>query len=172
MLSCGKCCRRNFTCNSQNVCYPSTKSSWSKPVSKVPKTPTLVERQLLLDPNRDPKRVRTAWTSWTGWFEKYRNLDTIVLYGLYRIEFSTLGDFGSKRPRVRIPILRPKMKTAHLGGLHFSFGQCRDSKDRPERSEGKKQSGGLFLRPWENPFLSERIPLGCGLKEIMYGVPI
>ena len=37
----------------------------------------------LVDPNRDPKRVRTAWTSWTGWFEKHRILDTIIPYGLY-----------------------------------------------------------------------------------------
>ena len=31
------------------------------------------------------------------------------------------------------------------------FGGRRDSKGRPNRREGKKQSGGLFLRPWENP---------------------
>ena len=31
--------------------------------------------------------------------------------------------FGSKRPRVRIPTLRPKMKTAHLGGLLFSLSK-------------------------------------------------
>ncbi len=30
----------------------------------------------------------------------------------------------------------------------------------------KKVSGGHFFSPWENPFLSERIPLGCRLKEI------
>ena len=33
------------------------------------------------------------------------------------------------------------------------FIVVRDSKDRPERSEGKKQSGGLFLRSWENPII-------------------
>ena len=52
----------------------------------------------------------------------------------------------------------------------FFWCLCRDSKDRPERSEGKKQSGGLFLRSWENPFLSERIPLGCRLKGILFVV--
>ena len=55
-----------------------------------------------------------------------------------------------------------KMKTAHLGSLHFSFGLCRDSKDRPERSEGNKQSSGLFIRSWENPLVHRRAPCGCG----------
>ena len=60
------------------------------------------------------------------------------------------------------------MKTVHWGGLHFSFSLCRDSKDRPERSEGKKQSGGLFLRSWENPLIDGRILYGCGYQSILF----
>ena len=35
-----------------------------------------------------------------------------------------------------------------------------DLKGRPERSEGKKVSGGHFFSPWENPSLS-----GCGPED-------
>jgi len=38
------------------------------------------------------------------------------------------------------------------------FIVVRDSKDRPERSEGKQQSGGLLLRSWENPIICGCIP--------------
>ena len=31
------------------------------------------------------------------------------------------------------------------------FCSQRDSKGRPDRREGTKQSGGLFYRPWESP---------------------
>ena len=44
------------------------------------------------------------------------------------------------------------------------FIEDRDSKDRPDRRKGKKQSGGLFLRSWENPCASGRIHMdvdGC-----------
>ena len=39
-----------------------------------------------------------------------------------------------------------------------NFFIVRDSKDRPGRSEGKQQSGGLLLRSWENPIICECIP--------------
>ena len=39
-----------------------------------------------------------------------------------------------------------------------------DSKARPERSEGIKQSGGLFYRAWGSPSNSRRIRYGCGLN--------
>ena len=49
----------------------------------------------------------------------------------------------------------------HICGCRI-FNLCRDSKGWPERSEGKKQSSGLFLRPWENPLIDRRIQYGCG----------
>lgn len=36
-----------------------------------------------------------------------------------------------------------------------------DLKGRPRRSRGKQQSGGLLLRPWENPSYSGRSPEDC-----------
>ena len=65
----------------------------------------------LADPNRDPECFGTVWTSWTRQFGKSLILDVIAHNGRIGIRFLTLGDFGSKRPRVRIPILRP-WKTA------------------------------------------------------------
>ena len=44
------------------------------------------------------------------------------------------------------------------------FVQRWDSKARPERSEGIKQSGGLFYRAWESPSTFRRIPEGCEWK--------
>ena len=46
-----------------------------------------------------------------------------------------------------------------------------DSKGRPERSEGNKQSGGLFVRPWENPSGSERSPPGLW-AELLFALKI
>ena len=43
-----------------------------------------------------------------------------------------------------------------------------DSKGRPERSEGAKQSGGLFCRPWESLSDLRRIPKGCGSNWNLY----
>ena len=43
-----------------------------------------------------------------------------------------------------------------------------DSKGWPERSEGAKQSGGLFCRPWESPSDLRRIPEGCGSNWNLY----
>ena len=71
--------------------------------------------------------------------------------------------FGSKRPRVRIPILRPNRKAHPKGGLFYLDGHW-DSKYRPEQSEGKKQSGGLFLRSWENPYPFEHILSWVGIR--------
>ena len=39
-----------------------------------------------------------------------------------------------------------------------------DSKGRRQRSCRKKESGGLFFRPWESPFPFRRIPLGMWMK--------
>ena len=75
--------------------------------------------------------------------------------------------FGSKRPRVRIPILRPNKKVHPPGGLSYLDG-LRDSKGR-HQSAGwcKKVSGGHFFSPWENPLVSGRTPWGCGQKPIL-----
>ena len=35
----------------------------------------------------------------------------------------------------------------------FFLLRWRDLKARPEQSEGKEQSGGLFLRAWESPWI-------------------
>ena len=77
--------------------------------------------------------------------------------------------FGSKRPRVRIPILRPKIWNPHLRVPDFLLGYW-DSKDRPEQSEGKQQSGGQLLRSRENPLLHRRTPYGCGYGVILYNL--
>ena len=37
-----------------------------------------------------------------------------------------------------------------------------DSKERPDRGEGKKVSGGHFLSSWESPSDLRRIRYGCG----------
>ena len=44
-----------------------------------------------------------------------------------------------------------------------------DSKARPERSEGIKQSRGLFYRAWESPLNLRRIRNGCGSNSNMSG---
>ena len=36
-----------------------------------------------------------------------------------------------------------------------------DSKERPDRREGKKVSGGHFFSSWENPWAFYGIPQGC-----------
>ena len=46
------------------------------------------------------------------------------------------------------------------------FAPLRESKGRPERSEGKKVSGGHFFSPWEIPSFSERNPEDCEQKMI------
>ena len=51
--------------------------------------------------------------------------------------------------------------TPHPNGWGFSFWRNRDLKGRPERSEGKKVSGGHFLSPWENPSVFRRSPQDC-----------
>ena len=82
------------------------------------------------------------------------------LYGGYYMVYAGNATYlvvFRDRVIIRIPILRPNKKAHPKGGLSYLDGYW-DSKDRPERSEGKKQSGGLFLRSWENPFLAERIP--------------
>ena len=62
--------------------------------------------------------------------------------------------FGSKRPRVRIPILRPNKKVHPPGGLSYLDG-LRDSKGRHQSSDWcKNVSGGHFFSPWEKPILS------------------
>ena len=56
------------------------------------------------------------------------------------------------------------------------FCPGRDSKGRPDRREGIKQSGGLFYRPWESPLNPRRIRYGCELdlnykfSEISFGI--
>ena len=75
--------------------------------------------------------------------------------------------FGSKRPRVRIPILRPNKKVHPPGGLSYLDG-LRDSKGRHQSADWcKKVSGGHFFSPWENPLVSGRTPCGCGQKPIL-----
>ena len=75
--------------------------------------------------------------------------------------------FGSKRPRVRIPTLRPKLWEWHL--LFPQFLLCRDSKGRPQCAHwGIQQSSGLLYRPWENPLVSGRTPRGCGQKSNLF----
>ena len=44
-----------------------------------------------------------------------------------------------------------------------------DSKARAERSEGIKQSRGLFYRAWESPLNLRRIRNGCGSNSNMSG---
>ena len=71
--------------------------------------------------------------------------------------------FGSKRPRVRIPTLRPKFRQPYLRLPEFS--SCWDSKGRHQCAHWcKKVSGGHFFSPWENPLISGRIPCGCEQK--------
>jgi len=53
----------------------------------------------------------------------------------------------------------------HIRGRRI-FNLCRDSKDRPERSEGSKQSGGLFDRSWENPLVSGRAHVGMDRNKV------
>ena len=42
--------------------------------------------------------------------------------------------------------------------------------DNGIRKAVKKTCRWHVFRPWENPFLSERIPLGCGMKGILFVV--
>ena len=119
------------------------------------------------DPNRDPECFSTVWTGWTQQFGKPIILDKIAHNGRIGIGFSLLGDFGSKRPRVRIPILRPNKKVHPPGGLSYLDG-LRDSKGRHQSADWcKKVSGGHFFSPWENPLVSGRTPCGCGQKPIL-----
>ena len=58
------------------------------------------------------------------------------------------------------PIIHPiKTNPIHSDGVCF-YLVVWDSKGRPERSEGNKQSGGLFLRVWENPWKADGTPQG------------
>ena len=41
----------------------------------------------------------------------------------------------------------------HPVDVRFFLLRWRDLKARPEQSEGKEQSGGLFLRAWESPWI-------------------
>ena len=43
-----------------------------------------------------------------------------------------------------------------------------DSKERPDRREGKKVSGGHFFSSWENPWKTDGIPEGCWQFFISY----
>ena len=53
--------------------------------------------------------------------------------------------------RVQVPPRAPK-RNGYPKGYPFSFSfHRRDLKGRPERSEGKKVSGGHFFSPWESP---------------------
>ena len=72
--------------------------------------------------------------------------------------------FGSKRPRVRIPTLRPKIWNPLLRVPDFLLVWW-DSKGRHQCAHWcKKVSGGHFFSPWENPLVSGRTPCGCGQK--------
>ena len=56
-------------------------------------------------------------------------------------------------------------KSRHPNGcLLFWYIGREDSKGRPRRSRGEKQSGGLFFRPWESPSVPGCIPEGCRRK--------
>ena len=57
-------------------------------------------------------------------------------------------------------------KSTPLGWTFFADG-AGDLKGRPERSEGKKVSGGHFFSPWENPSLSGCGPSACKRKARM-----
>ena len=60
----------------------------------------------------------------------------------------------------------PKKSECPYG--HSDFLLLRwDSKARPERSEGIKQSSGLFYRAWESPLNLRRIKTGCGSNSNM-----
>ena len=66
------------------------------------------------------------------------------------------------------PISRTKKPDTPLG--YPVFLRLRwDSKARPERSEGIKQSRGLFYRAWESPLNLRRIRNGCGSNSNMSG---
>ena len=51
------------------------------------------------------------------------------------------------------PASRTKKKTDIQWMSVFFLLRWRDLKARPEQSEGKEQSGGLFLRAWESPWI-------------------
>lgn len=59
----------------------------------------------------------------------------------------------------------------HAFGCGFSFWWRlgRDSKGRPQRSEGKKVSGGHFFSPWESPFGFQTHPVRMWMKTKKFG---
>ena len=60
------------------------------------------------------------------------------------------------------PIIHPRNETEAFASVFSFLGWIKwDSKGRPERSEGKKVSGGHFLSLWENPGAADGIPMGC-----------
>ena len=73
--------------------------------------------------------------------------------------------FGSKRPRVRIPTLRPKKRLTAFAARRFLIVLGFEEGGRHD-FVGKKYAGGIFFSPGENPFSLERTQYGCGQEEI------
>ena len=59
------------------------------------------------------------------------------------------------------PISRTKIPVTPYGVTGIFCAEM-DSKERPDRREGKKVSGGHFLSSWESPSDLRRIRYGCG----------
>ena len=64
---------------------------------------------------------------------------------------------------VRFPYGSPKNNTPAFAGVLF-FGDSHGIEETGRAKRGKKQSGGLFLRSGEIPFISERSRYGCEME--------
>ena len=88
--------------------------------------------------------------------------DHLVFVGNYKdgtktIPFAELEAAGLSSDLNALSV--PKNERGQKPSLIFC--RRRDSKGRPDRREGTKQSGGLFCSPWESPSYSGCIRYGC-----------
>ena len=79
--------------------------------------------------------------------------------------------FSKMRCIVSSNVVYAKIWADPFGSAHI-FMLRWDSKERPDRREGKKVSGGHFLSSWASPSNSRRIRYGCGMNLDMHNVEI
>ena len=158
---------RQITCEFRKVWYTHGTMFRDETAIKVPKTPTLAEWQLCLTQTVTQSASAPYGQVGHGSSENLCIWTQSHQMCWVELEIRHKAISGPRGLGFESRYSDQKMKTARLGSLHFSFGLCRDSKDRPELSEGNKQSSGLFIRSWENPLVHRRAPCGCGYGLIL-----